>query len=246
MDTWMQQRQDQAHYLRTLEEPPITGRLLPTGGFILADSFDTFLRGISGAYLATLWGNLEPVLDTAGFNPRDLTWGMLHAGNTWLDNKPAPTPLDYLGLLSPGLERFDQALYDGKGAGSAIATLDQHLQQMTPALRCASCWRSSRWRIAPNDYTTALLLIEDVCTDEISNWYPPFIVETSGPHPAPWQQIAHALVHSDASALDAAVRTARESYSPIGFRIVWQGYARFLNHGVHVTDLRLPLLELAG
>ena len=87
----------------------------------------------------------------------------------------------------------------------------------------------------------ALRLIEAICTDEISDWVPRFIVEDVRRPIGPWHQIAQAILDGDQWQLERAMEDARRSYSRLGYRIVIRGYAFYVATEPEAVRVRLAM-----
>lgn len=226
---------------------------LASGGFILADPFGTQLRLLSEEYLREAWERLDPVLAQYQLHPPDLSWGWLHPGITRpnLVGMYPLAPSDYVGWISQDLARFWE--------DSRYVAIDEQLQQynhMPPMLRCASCYRSLKWRIAPEEYHLALRMIEAMATEETSNWSPPWILRDwaapvelhgSGTANEPWLEMARAIQAQDQHHLDEAVRAAKSAYSPAGYRLVVHGFGSFISQlEFHLQLPDLPDSSISG
>lgn len=224
--------------LNTLEQPTC-GRRLDVGGFVLGDSFDTFLRNISEDYLQAAWTRLSAVLKRHSIICDDLSWGWMHPGETGLPNadrvpKDTSSPSDFIGWTSCDLSEIWRT--------EECDRLDMELKVGEPSLRCTATWRSLKWSIAPEDYQLALKLIEYICTDEVSDWHPDVVLEKIAEPTEIWRKIAEAIRDSNQHRLDVMVDEARHAYSPIGFRIVIQGYKTYLHRGDYEGKVTLPKL----
>jgi hypothetical protein len=227
---WAVHHRDQWHDLDLLEEPT-AGRRLDVGGFILADSFDTLLRRISVEYLGQAWSRLSGVLKKYRLQPDDLSWGSLHPGETSVPGL-MEAPSNFTGWTSLRLQHFfDEAYY---------AELDNELGHGTPSLRCATTWRSLKWRIAPDAYPIAMRLIEALWTDEYSEWAPAHVLHASHQPNGPYIAIARAILGDDQQQLDRAVEDAHAQYSPVGYRIVIRGYRAYIQVSSGNGAVRLP------
>lgn len=214
-------------------EQPTYGRRLDVGGFIFGDSFDTFLRNISEDYLQAAWVRLSAVLKRDSIICDDLSWGWMHPGETWVRDNIS-SPYDFIGWTSCNLAEIGRTeLYD---------RLDMELKVGEPSLRCTFTWRSFKWSIAPEDYQLALKLIEYLCTEEVSNWSPDFVLEKIVEPTEIWLKMAKAIRDNNQQWLDVMVNEARHAYSPIGFRIVIEGYKTYLYGGVYEGTVTLPEL----
>lgn len=217
-----------------LQEPTLVGRRLDAGGFILADPFDTFLQKISEAYLEEAWSQLTVVLQTYQPPVFDLSWGWFHPGETGAPGLTEKAPHNYLGWSSLWLADFylDQR----------FTQIDQELMSLTPSLRFVTSWRSLKWRIEPTDYKLALRLIEEICTEEGSDWVPKYILENNQNANNPWVNIARAILDEDQSQLDLALAEAKANYSSLGYQILVRGYKGYLETGwndinVHISSI---------
>lgn len=229
---------DDGKVLNTLQQPTY-GRRLDVGGFVLGDSFDTFLRNISEDYLQAAWTRLSAVLKQHRIIPNDLSWGWMHPGETGLPDadrvsKDTSSPSDFIGWTSCDLSEIWRA--------EECDRLDMKLKVGEPSLRCTATWRSLKWSIAPEDYQLALKLIEYICTDEVSDWHPDVVLEKIAEPTEIWRKIAEAIRNSNQQCLDVMVDEARHVYSPIGYRIVIQGYKTYLHRGDYEGKVTLPEL----
>jgi hypothetical protein len=117
------------------------------------------------------------------------------------------------------------------------------LRSGAPAVACACTWRSLKWRIAPDDFTLALRLIEAMATDEGVDWTPSFVLSEHagrGLPEGPWLAVSRAVEDRDQRALDQAVADAARLYSPVGFRLFQKGYGRLLTGLQEEHGLTLP------
>ncbi len=194
--------------------------MLPVGGFVLADPFETLLRQLSEEYLDAAWHRASPIAQRVLWDPDDLSWGWLHPGETKIAGITRWTPSDFIGWTSRQLEGF--------AADRRIAAIRAELEGETPAIRFAATWRSAKWAIEPDDYGAGLRLIEMMCLDEPSNWAPSFVLENARDMTEPWIAMAHALLANDQRALNQALAEAHALYSPLGYRIVVEGYGMYL------------------
>lgn len=231
--------------LEDLTEPNYVGRRLDVGGFVLADSFDTLLRSLTVAYLEQAWLRVQLIMARYQLYPSDLSWGFVHPGETnlprILQDRPLHSPSHWIGWTS---KELDQLYLDPRWE-----TLDEDLRKGHPALRCGVSWRSVKWRVAPENFTMALRLIEVLCTEEPSSWAPSTVLNgwTVGANPEqemdltePWVKVGLAIMNDDQHELDSALSEAQSEYTQIGYRIVVRGYATYL-HGDQSISVRLPL-----
>lgn len=224
--------------LNTLEQPTC-GRRLDVGGFVLGDSFDTFLRNISEDYLQAAWTRLSAVLKRHHIISDDLSWGWMHPGETGLPDadrvdKDTSSPSNFIGWTSCDLSEIWQT--------EECHRLDMELKVGEPSLRCTATWRSLKWSIAPEDYQLALKLIENICIDEVSDWHPDVVLQKIAEPTEIWRKFAGPIRDSNQQRLDVMVDEARHAYSPIGFCIVIQGYKTYLYSGGYEGKVTLPEL----
>jgi hypothetical protein len=220
--------------LDALQEPTTVGRRLDVGGFILADSFEFFLTNISQAYLRDAWQRLSRILAQYDVRPNDLSWGMLHPGETYLPDHKAASPGDYVGWTSRELADFDDDI--------RYRQIDKELAKETPTIRCAVTWRSLKWAIDPDSYALALRLIEALDTDELTDWHPDFVLQDRPNPTEAWLKIAKAIQDQDQQQLDVAVNAAQASYSPLGYRMVIRAYTAHL--AANYVPLQMPALQV--
>jgi len=222
--------------LEARKEQTDVGRRLDAGGIVLADSFETMLQSLSEHYLHDAWERAASALTRYQLAPTDLSWGQLHPGETHiagLENRA--TPSDYVGWTSRELKDFDQENY--------YYATDGELAQGKPRLRCAVSWRSTKWSIAPDNYSLGLRLIEARATNEITSWAPTWVLAhegLSGADSGAWIAIAQALGDYNQGALDQAFAQARATYSPLGYRIVLRGFVAFAHQPGRNLALRFP------
>lgn len=140
----------QQNDLNDLQEPT-SGRALYVGGFVLADSFDEFLRNISEEYLRAAWEHLSKVLKQNEIIAEDLSWGWMHPGETGFPEenglrRPGAVlaPNSFIGWTSCNLSQMWRTGEDGR--------LNKLLNYDKPTLRCTAAWRSLKWRIAPDNF----------------------------------------------------------------------------------------------
>jgi hypothetical protein len=231
--------------LEVLVEPTYAGRRLDAGGFVLGDSFDTLLRSLSEGYLKQAWLRAQSIMEQYQLRATDLSWGEIHPGEANLPNilldRPIHAPNHWIGWTSKELH----SLY----LDSRWQAIDEDLKNGSPALRCGTSWRSVKVRVAPDDFTTGLRLIEVFCTSETSDWAPSVVLDgwITDEQPKvkrdmnePWVKVALAIVHDDQQELDSALSAARGAYTHIGYRIVLRGFATHLKHDPRPT-VHLPL-----
>jgi hypothetical protein len=230
--------------LLDLAEPHYAGRRLDAGGFVLADPFDTILRNLSEPYLSQALQRALTIRDQYQLYATDLSWGWLHPGEANLPNilqdPPLHSPHHWIGWTSKELDK----LY----LDSRYEAIDEDLKNGYPALRCGVSWRSSKWRISPDDFTTALRLIEVYCTCEPSDWAPSIVLNgwtTRKPKAKrdlsePWVKVALAIMHNDQRELDTALSEAQTVYTPLGYRIVVRGYGTYVYSDPSI-DVHLPV-----
>ncbi len=231
---------DDWKFLDTLKQPTY-GRRLDVGGFVLGDSFDTFLRNISEDYLQAAWTRLSAVMTRHSIICDDLSWGWMQSGETGLPNadgvrvdKDTSSPSDFIGWTSCDLSEIWRT--------EECHRLDMELKVGEPSLRCTATWRSLKWSIAPEDYQLALKLIEYICLEDVSSWNPLFALENIAEPTEIWLKMAEAIRDSNQQPLDVLVDEARQAYSPLGFRIVIQGYKTYLYSGVYEGKVTLSEL----
>jgi hypothetical protein len=217
---WGMHQQGRYDDLDRAREPTVVGRRLDVGGFVLADPFELVLRQLSEPYLRDAWQRLEAALARWQVAPSDLSWGWLHPGETPLPALNHSAPSSFVGWSSQQLADFD---HDARFPG-----LDAELRQGRPAIACACTWRSLKWRIAPDNVALGLRLVEALSTNEVTDWVPAFVVRGDRGPAGAWHAIASAILAEDQQALDRAVALARQTYSPVGYRIVLDGYASYL------------------
>ena len=146
---------------------PVEGREggdVAAGGFVFGETFDTLLHHLSEGYLRAAWERLSSILQRYAVVADGLTWGWLHGGVTEVPGMTLPAPSDFTGWTSPRLARFYE--------NSTFEQLDNDLRAASPVLRCACTYRAHYWRIAPDDFTTGLRLIEALWTDDPADWSP--------------------------------------------------------------------------
>ena len=218
--TWAIHHRELWHDLQALEMPTNAGRRLDVGGFILADPFDQLLREISGNYLLNAWSKVTKILEAFRIRPDDLTWGFLHPGETFVSGRRQPYPSDFTGWTSPQLATF----YEDE----RFQEVDKSLAARQPMIRFVFTWRSNKWRINPDDFPTALRLLEALWTDEYADWNPDYLLQEDSPHDEPWLNVARAIQHDDQRQLDKALAIAGAHYTPLGFKIMRRGFASYV------------------
>lgn len=229
---WSMHHCDQWPDLDAVEEPRDAGRALYVGGFVLADSFGTLLRNIGETYLAAAWSRLSASLTAFDVAPNDLSWGSMHPGETYLENKTQHAPSDFLGWTSRELQNFDE--------DPRYQQLDMALRQGTPKLRCAVTWRSLKWNIAPNNFGLALRLIEAMYTDGGPEWNPDLVLAEQPSPTEPWCKVAKAIRDDNQSDVDQALAEAEQQYSPLGYRIVVRANAAWVTNWGDRYTVRIP------
>lgn len=229
---WNTHQQGLYDDLDRLLEPMIVGRLLDVGGFVLADPFETILQYLSEGYLRSAWHNLSSALDRYEVIASDLSWGWLHPGETHLSGMDYFAPSALVGWSSQQLADFD---HDPR-----FRIIDAELRLSQPAITCACTWRSRKWRIAPDDFASGLRLVEGLSTSEVSDWAPEYIIRESRSPYGAWHAIASAILAEDQHALDQALVLAQNTYSPIGYRIVLDGYASYLGQNGIESAITFP------
>lgn len=205
--------------IETLQEGTAEA-ILHAGGFVLADPFETLLQKISEDYLREAWSQLTIVLQRYQLQSFGLSWGWFHPGVSNTPGLKEQAPHSYLGWSSLKLadfyldERFTQ--------------INQELLALTPKLRCIVSSRSQKWRIEPTDYKLALRFIENMCTEDVTDWVPKFVLEDNQNVINPWVNIARAILNEDQSQLDLALGEAKANYSSLGYQILVRGYKGYL------------------
>lgn len=229
---------EDATFLAPLEQSTTVGRRLDVVGFVLGDSFDIILRNISEDYLQSGWVRLSEILQRHDIRCDDLSWGWLHDGETGFYNsdgiREPPRPTDYLGWTSCQLADLHPI--------GTFHHLDAELQLGSPSLRYAETWRSNKWNIAPQNYALALKLIEHICTEDLVNWTPRVLLENVEHPEELWHQIAKSLEEKSQHKLNMLIEEARQSYTPLGFRMMLRGFGYYLLFGVYEGELTLPQL----
>ncbi len=232
--TWASRHSQQWSDLDELEE-----RCGSACGFVLWHDFETLLQNISADYLCSAWQSLAERLDANGLQVADLSWGWMHPGYTIVANKMIDSPSDYLGWISESFWDFDRA----RKTRHVAIKIDNELRSCDPPMAIACCdIRAQKWNIAPDDFATALRLIEAMCTDEISDWAPDVVLARHIDVGEPRVQAAEAIAARSQSRLDDALSAAKRCYSAVGYRIVVRGFAAFVDaEKAHSEiDLRLP------
>lgn len=232
LSMWALHHRHQWTDIDTLEEPSDSGRLLEVGGFVLADSFETFLQSISENYLRNAWRKLSIVLSSRNIFPTDLSWGYMHPGETYVKGYEQKSPMSYIGWISRQLARFDLE--------SEYVTIDQLLQQDEPKIRCATTWRSSKWDIKPENYMLALKLVEAICTDELIEWFPEGLLDEQSDATQLWLRVAKSIKINDQDQLNDALIAAKKHYSPLGYKIMLKAYTVYVDTQPSSQRLRLP------
>jgi hypothetical protein len=162
---------------------PTSVNTMSSGGFILADPFETILRSLSVSYLHDAWERVASTLAHFQLAPADLSLGWLHPGATFpagLERRFRPS--DYVGWTSHDLALFYQ--------DSRYESIDAELAHGQPVLRCATSYRSLKWNITPDDYSLGLQVIEALATDEVSDWAPAWMLEHAEGASGAWVEIA--------------------------------------------------------
>jgi hypothetical protein len=221
--------------LDVYEEPTDFGRRLDVEGFILADPFDIFLRNISVEYLQAAWDRVVSIISQYKIEAHDLTWGAFHPGETHVSGRSEHTPLDFIGWSSRELINIDQR--------PDFHQIDETLKNGLPSLRCVITWRSLKWRFASDNFALGLRLVEAWSTDEIAFWDPQYFIQDMLGSNELWRLMAKAIVDNDQKLLDDALKDARSTYSPIGYKIVVKGYRIFLKYGVTDSTVQIPSEE---
>ncbi|MEM9777216.1 MAG: hypothetical protein AAF902_21745 [Chloroflexota bacterium] len=237
--TWSHHHQNQWQDLDALELKTDAGRRLDVGGFILADSFDQMLRNISAEYVHTAWQNIVEALTDAAFEiPDDLTWGIMHGGDTHAPDIES-SPANYFGWTSRKLKDFDShPLY---------SAIDSNLISSTPSIRCACTWRSLKWNARPDDFKFGLRLFEAITTDELTDWSPlnPSVLQDSIESREIWRRAVNAIGQQDQDALIQTLNSAKEAYSEVGFRIVRRALTALIEHNSeHISDYSLSVEDI--
>ncbi len=216
--TWAIHHRELWHELEVLEMPTNVGRRLDVGGFILADPFDRLLREISADYLFTAWSKVAKILAEFRIKPDDLTWGFLHPGETFVSCQQPPSPSDFTGWTSRKLAMFEKE-------DKRFQEIDEALAASQPIVRFVFTWRSLEWRIIPDDFPTALRLVEALWTDDITAWNPDCLLQEHHHVEESWLNVAKAVHQDDQGQLDQALAKAEAQYSPLGFKIMRRGFA---------------------
>lgn len=218
--------QYEAEGFKALEEPHPQTSGVSVCGFVLAQTFDELLRNLTAEYLQTAWENLSSVLTRHNLMPDDFTYGWLHPGVSNVprlnDNEVIGwSPCAFTGWVSLALSELwrDEKPYKA---------LDEDMAQQTPPL-CVGCTsRGIKWRIEPDNFSSALRMMELLWTDEISDWVPEDILRWGANRESLWGQIAAAIEQRDQALLDGLMADARTQYSPAGYKIVLRGFATYI------------------
>jgi hypothetical protein len=225
--------------LKPLTWPTSVGRRLDVGGFVLGDSFDTFLTHISEDYLHARWTRLSSFLEQHRIEVSDLTWGWMHNGETGFEGESyeyrqsVASPMDFIGWTSCELCR-QWSTYE------VCNVLDNELKSGSPPLRCTMIWRSLKWSIEPQDYQTALKLIEAICSDPVE-WHADFLLQFNKEPTELWRLIAASIRDNDQKRCDALIEKARQTYSPLGFRMLLRGYNSYTTlGGLYEGEVTVP------
>ena len=230
---WSQHHRDVLRDLDALEEPT-AGRRLDVGGFVLCDPFDEFLRNVSEDYLRAAWERLTRVLEQSRTVAKDLSWGWMHPGETGFRGETGlrgegripeypPNPSHFVGWTSCELSdiwRSDEDL-----------PLDEALKFGEPCLRCTCTWRSLKWKIAPNNFSLALKLVESICVDDISDWHPDVLLGKVANPSELWLKFAVVIRENDQRSLNLLLERAEREYTSLGFRILVRGYTTYVLGG---------------
>lgn len=229
---------EDASLLAPLEQPTTVGRRLDVVGFVLGDSFDTILRNISEDYLRNSWIRLSEILKRHDIQCDDLSWGLLHNGENSLFNanglQEPDRPTDYLGWTSCQLANL-YPLWTFHHLGA-------ELQTGSPSLRHTETWRALKWNIAPDDYPRALKLIEHICTADIVAWIPEVLLQKVEQPEELWHRIAKSFEEENQQKLDDLIEEARQSYTPLGFRLLLRGFGYYLWSEAYEGKLTWPEL----
>ncbi len=97
--------------------------------------------------------------------------------------------------------------------------MDHELKVGMPALRCACTWRSSKWRIAPDNMPVALRLIEVLWTEEPSDWSPLAILWDHDRIMDVWRQAWAPLGEQDRAERGRNVAHAQAAYTSPEYRL---------------------------
>lgn len=221
------------------------------GGVVLGNSFEEILRSLSADYLARAFNNLLPFLEELKVEVNDLGWGWMHPGHTALIDTPNRWfPSDYLGWTSPMLTP------PGPPYDPREVELDARLRELSPSLRLTFTYRGGCWKIPPRDFHLGLRFIEWSCTEEVSDWYPNWVLQTDKqvsiwlPDSARpsyddldvWKRIALALRQNNQHQLDVILDAAQNTYSPDGYRLIYRGYRNCIERGCFPSELVWPNL----
>ncbi|MBX9677760.1 MAG: hypothetical protein K2X38_03270 [Gemmataceae bacterium] len=201
------------------EEATDIGRRLDVCGFVFSAPPDAIFRNIGPTYVRDAWQRLGQVLNRHGVAADDLSWGMMHPGETHIRRLRNDEPCRFIGWTSRNLVEFD--------ADARWGLVDAELGVGTPPLRSAVTWRSLRWQIGGEEVALGLRLFEALATDEYTDWSPHDILAGGRNLSEPWVRVAAALRDVSQTGLDSALAAAERSYSTLGYRIVLRGYQAF-------------------
>jgi hypothetical protein len=216
---WASHHSDLWPDLDAREEPTVVGRRLDVGGFVFSDRPEAIFRSIGADYVRDAWHHLGDVLGRHEVPGDDLSWGMMHPGETSVEGVGAEDPGRYVGWTSPRLAAFD--------ADPRWGAVDAALGRGSPPLRSAVTWRSLRWRIGGGEVALGLRLFEAWATDEYTEWSPSVVFSVPRDDSEPWVRAAAAIRDGDQRLLDRALAAAEQVYSAIGYRIVVRGYRAY-------------------
>jgi hypothetical protein len=202
-----------------------------SAGIVLADDFDTILRHLSAQYLLEAWHTALAVLERFDLTQGPLWWTAMNAGETVRDPPPHAgfVPTDFIGWSSPTLENL--------WVNQRWPAVDQALSSRTPRLALLANREAWTWRISPEDTTRGLRFVVAMAIDDYTNWAPDWVLREHAAqvHEEPWLRVAQAMARWDQDALDAACAAAHTAYSPIGYRMLLEGF------GAYLTEWKLPI-----
>lgn len=215
------------------EEPTTVGRRLDVGGFVFADPPEVLFRCIGIDYIRDAWLRLVRILSEYEIASEDLSWGILHPGESHVSACRWDDPCRFIGWTSPQLMDFD--------THPQREAVEGALTRGLPRLGCGVTWRSLRWRIGGDEYALGLRLFEALATDEYTEWAPEVVLAVPRDDSEAWVRVAHAVKDRDQVRLDQAFRDAARAYSPVGYRIVVRGYQAYADGWE--LGLRFPVLS---
>lgn len=202
-------------------------------GVGFACDLDDVLRVLASDSIARLATDMCNALDVVGRGDT-IAWGSFHVSYTFTPTDPAVdlqrdyNALSWCGWLDPTWTLPSHDAWQGdstwQALNAALATLSLPLRMVIAQIRGHVAVGPDGSVLYARGATYGAELLADELLMELTDW--------TGRHPLvagqPWREIAHGISTRDPALVASGLDAARRLYSPLGFRVVSEGFARYL------------------